>query len=127
LHTEGSNVRCGDASEHACGSDYRLRALSYEAKLPDIPIPVACEPIPEFFVERGETRDIVLGYMTGMTSERLLDFFRTGFVQLGWKIVAESCCIESLLILEKPDRICTVNIRSLDGPSLFILTICQKN
>ncbi len=107
--------------------DYRLRALSCEAKLPDIPIPVASDPIPDFFVEREDTNDIVLGYITEQDPVRLMTFFKAEFVQLGWKILAESHHIESLLIVEKPDRICTVSIRSLDDFNIFVITICLKN
>jgi len=45
---------------------------------------------------------------------------------LGWKILAESSHVESLLIVEKPDRICTVSIRPLEDFNVFVLTICSK-
>ncbi|HML19807.1 MAG TPA: hypothetical protein PKD74_04495 [Candidatus Dependentiae bacterium] len=120
MHSDGLN------DNKPQNQDYRLRALSCEARLPDVPIPVASDPIPDFFVERENTNDIVLGYITGNSCDRLSSFFRTEFVQLGWKIVAESSHVESLLIVEKPDRICTVSIRPLEDFNVFVLTICSK-
>jgi len=114
------------SADHFDNQDYRLLALSYEAKLPDIPIPVASDPIPYFFEEREHVEDIALGYITATDIERLMSFFKAEFVQLGWKILAEAHYIESLLIVEKPDRICTVSFRSMDGFNIFIITVCLK-
>ncbi len=108
--------------------DYQLRALSLEAQLSDIPIPLGSEPINEFFTQDpADGIGVVFGYTNKAEVSKLYDFFKDESIRLGWSFSGGIQSIESLLTFEKPDRICTISLRPLDGTTALIITVCPKS
>ena len=123
-----NNSACEDHAEANDSVNYPLRALSLEAKFSDIPIPLGSEPINEFFTQDlADGIDIVFGYTNAMDASKLYNFFKDESIRLGWSFCGGIQSIESLLTFEKPDRICTISLRPLDGTTAFIITMCPKD
>ena len=119
--------------QESFGVDYRLIALSLEAKLSDIPIPLGSEPIPDFFAQEPQDElGVVLGYTSQTPVSKLYSFFKAECLRLGWLFCGGLESIESLLTFEKPDRICTISLRLLDNSTTnnsiaLIITVCPKS
>ena len=108
--------------------DYRLRALSLEAKLSDIPIPLGSEPIRDFFAEAPvDDMNIVVGYTNMTDSSSLYNFFKTECIRLGWYLRGGFQRVESMLVFEKPDRICIISLRPCEASTALIISICSSS
>lgn len=109
-------------------TDYQLRALTLEAKLSDIPIPLGSEPINDFFAQdMPDGKGVVLGYTNTAELSSLYEFFKDEYVSLGWQFIGGIQSIESMLTFEKPDRICVISLRPLETSTALIITVCPKD
>ena len=80
-----------------------------EAKLTDIPIPVASKPIKEYCSSENGT--IILGYHSSVSIEDLISFYQHEMERFGWEYGAQLKGNEVLLNFEKPNRVCSISIR----------------
>ncbi len=80
-----------------------------EAKLTDIPLPVSCTPLPEYYNTTSER--VVLGYRTPLSVDEAGSFYINEMERLGWWCGKQFSGYETLLSFEKPDRVCAVSIR----------------
>jgi len=89
-------------------------ARQQEAKFSDIPIPLETMPLNDYFSHQNTATDpITAGYKTTMLLDEVTTFYLQQMERTGWRKVASVTGIESLLIFEKPDRVCAVSIRPL--------------
>lgn len=110
------------------GVNYRLRALTLEAKFNDIPVPFGSEPISDFFMqEPDDTHGIVFGYTNISSIAKLYEFFKAECISFGWRFIGGMSGIETMLIFEKPDRACAISLRPLEDSTAIIITVCPKN
>lgn len=108
--------------------DYHLKVLSLEAKYSDIPIPLASEPLYEFFKQLpDDERCVVFGYTNKAEMSQLYGYFKNEFSRLGWNFMGGIQDVESMLTFEKPDRICSVNLRASDNSNALIIMVYPKD
>jgi hypothetical protein len=108
--------------------DYRLKALSLEAKYSDIPIPLGSEPLYDFFKQLPfDERSIMFGYTNKTGISELYNYFKAEFMRLGWSFMGGIQDIESMLTFEKPDRVCSVSLRPSDDSDVFIIMVYPKD
>jgi hypothetical protein len=135
--TEKPIITClGDGSADTISSkksadesiECRLKALSLEAKNSDIPIPLGSEPLCDFFKQSpADEKCIVFGYANKNSTSKLYCYFKTEFIRLGWNFMGGMQGVESILTFEKPDRICSVNLRPLEDSNAFIIMVYPKD
>ncbi len=85
-----------------------------EAKLTDIPLAIALEPIADYCKPQPESPEaIMLGYESTMLSfEDLVAFYDGVMIQNEWWPASRVEGHECVLHFEKPNRVCIVSIRS---------------
>jgi hypothetical protein len=107
--------------------NYRLRALSLEAKYNDIPVPLGSEPLYGFFKSSSEEKGIVFGYTNKTDATELYGYFKAEFLRLGWSFMGGIQDIESMLTFEKPDRVCSVSLRPREEATALIIMVYPKD
>lgn len=109
---EGSQAE--PSNDSSCSDDFLYDALACEAKLSDVPVPLGSCPLPYYFDEKNlnEGQDILLGYMSQQDEDSLLTFYEREMFANGWRLLACIKGSDSVLIFEKPDRICAIIIGS---------------
>jgi hypothetical protein len=87
----------------------------YEAKHPNIPIPLGTIPLPECsYITENEQSQCILSYKSTHTSQELA-FFYSGHMELcGWQEIARIEGPEILINYQNPTQWCTISIRSFN-------------
>ena len=108
--------------------DCRLKALSLEAKYSDIPVPLGSEPLYDFFKQTpANAACVVFGYTNKTGAAELYNYFKAEFIRLGWNFMGGMQDIEAMLTFEKPDRVCSINLRPLADTQAFIMMVYPKD
>jgi len=77
--------------------------------LVDVSLPVGASA---YDISKSSEGDIALSFVTDFSEKLLIDFYKLEMERLGWRnISAFSSTEESLLIYEKPHKICAISIR----------------
>lgn len=121
-----SDVRTHE-KQSAGSLDYRLCALTLEAQYTDIPIPLGSEPIADFFrQDSDDEKGVILGYTHKAERQKMYDFFKAECPRLGWVDMGGMQGVESMLMFEKPDRLCMISFRSAGDEIAIIISVCPK-
>jgi hypothetical protein len=108
--------------------DYRLNALSLEAKYSDIPVPLGSEPLYDFFKQAPcDERTTMFGYTNKSDLSELYTYCKTECIRLGWNFIGGMQDVESVLTFEKPDRVCSISLRPLDDANALIVMVYPKD
>lgn len=84
-----------------------------EAKLSDVPILIDAEPIETCYGSAPpKNNTIILGYRSTMALEDIRMFYMQEMDHWGWKNVAMFDGFETLLNFQKPNKFCSISIRS---------------
>lgn len=86
----------------------REQAQQIEARLVDVPIPVAVKPIAVSFSDRGNK---LLSYISTLPAQEIKKFYIQEMERFGWKQEYYFEGDEMLLSFKKPDRFCSVSVR----------------
>lgn len=91
-----------------------------EARLTDIAVPLEGKPIKK-----------LLGHQTFVYSikkdiDQLRAFYEQEMERLGWNLIGSDNHHETLLIFDKPHRICSISIRGTRDVRQVYITILQK-
>jgi len=88
--------------------DFAELVRQNEAKLSDIPIPFNSEPIKDYFGFFAEEKKIIMGYKNYTKDLDIVTFYNQEMERLGWKNIAFFNGPETLMIFEKPSRLCSI-------------------
>ena len=87
-----------------------------EAKLLDIPLPLAIEPLKAYAAASEHAVDtVMLGYASTDDTETLMQFYTVEMERLGWQQSGSFDGYEQLLCFTKPSRQCVVSLRPHKG------------
>lgn len=86
----------------------REQAQQIEARLVDVPIPVAVKPVDVSFSDRGNK---LLSYNSTLSATEIKKFYIQEMERFGWKQEYYFEGNEILLSFKKPDRFCAVSVR----------------
>lgn len=84
------------------------QAQQIEARLVDVPIPVAVKPMAVSFSDRGNK---LLSYNSALSAKEIKKFYIQEMERFGWKQEYYFEGDEMLLSFKKPDRFCSVSVR----------------
>lgn len=92
------------------------RVNFFEAKLADIPFSLGLVPIHEFFESLSmEAENIVLAYVSNQSISELTTFYIEQMPLFDWQKKFDVASIEQILVFEKADRLCVIQLKHLDG------------
>lgn len=103
-----------------------------EAKCVDVPIPLQTEPAFEYMQNTQDNASLCLAYKTAMSLEELYAFYRAQMELQGWRTIGCFQGKETLLICEKPTKICSISMRPFAkrydpiNQTLLLILLCQK-
>jgi|GEM_PF-1364545 len=82
-----------------------------EARLIDIPLPLQIEPDYRYSIAY-EQHGPLYAFTVAMSHEQILEFYRIEMEREGWKLVGSYADIESVMIFNKPTRVCVITIHT---------------
>ncbi len=94
--------------------DFAYYVQQQESRLPDIPISLAMQPLPEFFSKNAinnSSKDIVVGYSAFLSYENAVNFYRQEMECFGWECEKQFITYEALFLFKKPGKTCIISIR----------------
>jgi len=91
-----------------------------EARLSDIALPLDGKPIKKFLGPQ------TFVYSIKKDVKELRSFYEQEMERFGWNLIALDNHHETLLIFDKPHRICTVSIRGIGSWKQVYITVVQK-
>ncbi len=96
-------------TESVITQEQRIKYKQQEARLIDIPLPL--QLVPDYRYSLAQEQDGSLyAFMSDMTHEQLLEFYRVEMEREGWKVIASAADVESVMVCRKPTRICVITI-----------------
>jgi hypothetical protein len=116
------NIECCDTEILIAGEtpqDHGNRPIfsdEYEARLTDIAIPFGARLLDHYMNGEGQQQETVLGYLSTMPLADVVAFYTEHMERLGWSCASHVRGHEQLLLFEKPERSCSVVIRSAAHP-----------
>lgn len=91
--------------------EQRIAYKQQQARLIDIPLPL--QIIPDYRYSLAQEQDCSLyAFISDMSHEQLLEFYRVEMEREGWKVVTSCADIESVMVCSKPTRMSVVTIRT---------------
>ncbi len=81
-----------------------------EAKLVDIPIPFNAQALPAAFSHDEQNGSYELGYQLSCKADDVEQFYRAEMERLGWNESFSIKGTQTLLVFEKPSRLCILSI-----------------
>jgi hypothetical protein len=116
------NIECCDtevliADEVAQDRGNRLMfSDECEARLTDIAIPFGARLLDHYMNGQAQPQETVIGYLSTMKQVDVLAFYTEHMERLGWSCASHVRGYEQFLLFEKPERLCSVVIRSVTDP-----------
>lgn len=96
-----------------------LPKAQYEKKLVDIPLPMSCKKIVGY-EDVIDTTSVALTRVINLSRKELYTFYYCMLEQMGWFLKTSlTSPHEQLMIWEKPNKLCTISLRSSTQQSYF--------
>jgi len=89
----------------------------HEARLADIAIPFGAQLLNQYADSTKQHNETVLGYVTTMLVADVASFYIEQMERLGWSCASHIRGYEQLLLFERPERSCSVVIRTVSHPT----------
>lgn len=93
----------------------------YQARLYDIPIAINAMPLHNYCSCSDSSSAMQLGYSSLLSKDKLIEFYRHEMERAGWLEYAIIDGFQSVLLFEKPRRVCSVAIERNSKKQTFVL------
>lgn len=110
---DSASVASGDVP---CDNSRQMLSDEYEARLIDIAIPFGARLLDAYTDNENKNNEMVFSYVTPMSMEQVVAFYNEQMERLGWSCARHVRGHEQLLLFERPDRSCSITLRSTAHP-----------
>ncbi len=94
--------------------------MQQEAKLFDVPVLIDAVPEKQLNYNQEQLGLTSFSYRVPTELQKAVSFYNEEMERFGWKQFVQFCEAEALLIFEKPNKICSISLRS-EKKALYVL------